>query len=262
MVAGEWPGDPTADAQEAPTAQQSSDEDDLQQALLALSRLSTGQRTLEDSLLKVAEFAVRAIPGAEGAGVTLLQEDRADTIVTSTPLVAEVDAVQYAIGQGPCISAARSGETFVAGSLGGDHRWPLFGSKVARLGVHSALSLPLLTPDGVLGAMNIYAKAKYVFDGRAAQVGELFAVPAAIAVQNAKVLDQTKRLAKQLQVALDTRTIIDQAVGILISRNGVSAEEALARLRQLSQNEHQKLQTVAKSVVDEAVRRGRARHAE
>ena len=59
-----------------------------------------------------------------------------------------------------------------------------------RLGVHSAVSLPLITPDGVIGAMNVYARAKYAFDDRAAELGEIFAVPAAIAVQNAHVLAQ------------------------------------------------------------------------
>jgi GAF domain-containing protein len=236
------------------------DRDNLQEGLLSLSRLATSRMSLEDSLTVVAGLAVRAIPGAEGAGLTMLQQDRADTIVTSAPLVAEVDAIQYAIGQGPCISAASEGHTFVSGSLGADKRWPLFGSKVARLGVHSALSLPLLTPDGVVGAMNIYARGKHVFDERAAHIGELFAVPAAIAVQNAQVLDQTKRLATQLQVALNSRSVIDRAIGILISRSGVSEDEALVRLRAMSQREHAKLHVVAQTLVDQALRRGRAIH--
>ena len=57
-----------------------------------------------------------------------------------------------------------------------------------RLGVHRAMSLPLIAPDGVVGAMNVYAHGKYTFDDRAAELGEIFATPAAIAVQNAHVL--------------------------------------------------------------------------
>jgi GAF domain-containing protein len=257
--------DPVADptpsiADEMTLLYAGADTGDLQQGLVALSRLATSRLSLEESLTQVARLAVQAIPGAEGAGLTMLQEDRADTIVTSVPFVAEVDAIQYGIGQGPCISAANEAHTVVSGSLGADKRWPLFGSKVARLGVHSALSLPLLTSDGVVGAMNIYAKGKHVFDDRAAKIGELFALPAAIAVQNAQVLDQAKRTATQLQVALESRSTIDRAVGILISRNGVTEDEALARLRALSQREHQKLQEVARSIVAEAIRRGRAMH--
>lgn len=150
----------------------------------------------------------------------------------------------------------------MSGSLGGDLRWRQFGSKVARLGVHSVVSLPLITPTGVIGAMNVYAHAKNAFDERAAELGELFATPAAVAVENAQILDQTQRLVQQLQVAMTERGIIDQSLGIIMSRSGVSADEAMARLRRMSQTEHVKLARIAQSVVDEALRRARARHPE
>ena len=171
------------------------DEVDLLASLSALSRLSTGRLDLTDLLVQVATFAVQAIPGADGAGLTMMEHDRADTIVASAPFVREIDAIQYGLGEGPCISAARNGATMRSGSLGGEPRWPRFGPRAGRLGVHSVLSLPLLTPDGVVGAMNVYAHGKDAFDEQAARIGELFAVPAAIAVQNAQVLAAAKRLA-------------------------------------------------------------------
>ncbi|MBA3528355.1 MAG: hypothetical protein H0T91_03400, partial [Propionibacteriaceae bacterium] len=75
---------------------------DLLEGVLSLSRLATGRLSLEESLTRVAELAVRAIPGAEGAGLTILEDGRPETIVATEPFVAEVDAVQYGIGQGPC----------------------------------------------------------------------------------------------------------------------------------------------------------------
>jgi transcriptional regulator with GAF, ATPase, and Fis domain len=235
-------------------------DDDLQTSLLELSHLATGNLDLEDSLISIARLAVQAIPYADGAGLTLMEEGRSDTIVATASFVKEVDGIQYGLGQGPCITAATNGETVLSGSLGGDARWTRFGAQVARLGVHSVLSLPLTTARGVLGAMNIYAHPKHAFDDAAARIGEVYAVPAAIAVQNVQVLAQTKRLAAQLQNALSTRAVIDRAIGILMSRSGVSENEALDRLRGLSQHEHQKLATVAQQIVDEAVRRARARH--
>ena len=148
----------------------------------------------------------------------------------------------------------------MSGSLGSDSRWRKFGGRVGQLGVHSALSLPLATPDGVVGAMNVYAHDKHAFDERAAELGEIYAVPAAIAVQNAQVLAQTQRLAAQLRSALATRAVIDRAVGILMSRSGSTEDEALNQLRTLSYNEHQKLVVVAGQIIDEAVRRAQARH--
>ena len=161
-----------------------------------------------------------AIPGADGAGLTLLEEGHSDTIVASAPFVAEVDAIQYSIEEGPCITAAHEARTVRSGELSRDEQWPKFGPRVGRLGVHSVLSLPLVTPAGVVGAMNVYAHPQNAFDDHAAVIGELFAVPAAIAVQNAQVLAQTKRLAHQLQAALTSRAVIDQALGILMSRTG------------------------------------------
>jgi len=70
------------------------DEDVLQASLAALSRLSTGRLNLEDLLVRVATVAVWAIPGADGAGVTMLEHDRADPIVASAPFVSEIDAIQ------------------------------------------------------------------------------------------------------------------------------------------------------------------------
>jgi GAF domain-containing protein len=247
---------PLGDAAE----QRMAEEADLRESLESLSRLSTSNLELEGLLKRVATYAVQAIPGADGAGLTLLKQDRSDTVVATAPFVSEIDDIQYGIGQGPCIQAAAEGQPVLSGSLGGDSRWPRFGGRVARLGVHSVVSLPLLTPDGVVGAMNVYALAKNVFDDRAAQLGMVFAAPAAIAVQNAHALAQTRRLAAQLQVALEARGVIDRAIGTMMSRSGGTAAEATDRLRELSQAEHRKLTVVAQHIVDEAVRRANARH--
>jgi len=235
--------------------------DDLQDSLNRLGQLATGLISLEDSLTRVAEYAVRAIPGAEGAGLTLLEQNRSDTIVATAQFVSEIDDIQYSLGQGPCISAAADGVTVMSGSLGGDKRWPKFGSKVARLGVHSVVSLPLITEEGLVGAMNVYAHGKNSFTDNAGRIGELFAIPAAIAVQNAQVLAQTKRLASQLQTALSARGVVDRALGIMMSRTGGTEAEAMDRMRALSQQRHEKLVHVAGTIVDEAVRRARALHA-
>ena len=245
---------------EADLQQRSAEEADLRESLDQLSRLAVTNLELESLLTRVARYAVQAIPGADGAGLTLLEHDRPDIVVATAPFVSEIDDIQYGMGQGPCISAAAEAQPVLSGSLGGDARWPRFGGRIARLGVHSVVSLPLVTPDGVVGAMNVYAHAKYAFDDRAAELGMIFAAPAAIAVLNAQALAQTRRLAEQLQAALETRGVVDRAVGIMMSRTGGTEAEAMERLRELSQTEHRKLAVVARSIVDEAVRRANARH--
>ncbi|MDT5195682.1 MAG: hypothetical protein QOC69_1813 [Mycobacterium sp.] len=245
--------------------QSTADAADLQAGIGALAGLVAGSLGLPELLAEVAGFAVRAIPGADGAGVTLLRLDRVDNMVeelaASSPFVAEIDHVQYVtLNEGPCITAALERRTVRSGSLGGEKMWPRFGPRVSRMGVHSALSLPLLLPGQVIGAINVYAHGKDVFDEHAAELGELFAKPAAVAVHNAQILAQAMTLTAQLQTALSTRPVIDQAIGLLRGRSGRSAEEAFAQLRSMSQSEHRKLAEVAQRIVDEAVRRARARH--
>lgn len=240
---------------------QDDDDDALAAGLVGLSGLLSGSGELGETLVRVAGFAVQAIPGADGAGLTMLESDRPQTVVATSPWVTEIDNVQYGLSEGPCVSAVAEGRTFSSGNLGGEPLWPRFGPRVGRLGVHSALSLPLLKFDGrALGALNVYAHDRDAFDEHAVTLGEVFAGPAAVSVTNAKVLAQAERLVVQLHEALTSRAEIDQAVGILMSRSGSTAPEAFARLRSLSQASSTKLADVARDLVGEAVRRARARH--
>src|SRR3984885_8868613 len=197
--------------------QLSADDADLQMGIGNLAGLVADHRRLPELLAEVAAFAVRAIPGADGAGVTLLNVDRVDNMVAalaaSAPFVAEIDEIQYVtLNEGPCITAALERRTVRSGSLGGEKMWPRFGPRVGRMGVHSVLSLPLLLPDRVVGALNVYAHQKDAFGPAAVRIGELFARPAAVSVRNAQVLAQSQLLAAQLKEALTSRAVIDQAL--------------------------------------------------
>jgi GAF domain-containing protein len=217
-----------------------------------------------DLLGDVADFAARAIPGVDGAGVALLQPDdgtpRIQTWAATAEFVHDIDTVQYEeLNEGPCITCMQSRRVVVSGSVGGDGRWPHFGGRVARMAVHSALSLPLVVDDQLIGAINAYARSRDAFGEHAVQLGTQFAGPAAVSVYNGQLLDRAQERTKQLQRALGSRAVIDQAIGIIRSRSGVGAEVAFDRLTRLSQAQNVKLHVVAERLVDEAVRRARAR---
>ena len=238
---------------------------DLRAGIDALAGLLAGSLALPELLAQVAAFTCRAIPGADGAAVTLLRVDVTDTAVAalaaSAPFVAAIDEIQYVtLDEGPGITAVRDRRPVRSGSLGGEKQWPRFGPRVGRMGVHSVLALPLLLPDRVVGAISVYSYAKDVFDDHAEELGELFARPAAAAVHNAQVLTDAHALNAQLQLALTTRPVIDQAIGIIRARTGRTAEDAFVQLQGMSQSQHRKLADVAALVVDEAVRRAQARH--
>ncbi|AZI57208.1 ANTAR domain-containing protein [Nakamurella antarctica] len=218
----------------------------------ALGQLPVDQMTLRDLLVQVATFAVRVIPGADGAGLTLSEAGLPDVIIKTTDFVEPIDTIQYGLGQGPCISAAAANTVMRSGSLRTDVRWPEFGPQAAALGVHSVLSLPLITDGKSLGAMNVYAHAPDSFDARAEMLGMSFAVPAAVTVRHAQILAQALRSAEHLQTAADAHACVAQAVGILRKRHRLSSEEGHSELARLAASASVELVDAARTVVEDA----------
>ena len=258
------PGRTPAQQPEPSTEQLEADEVDLHAGLVGVAGIVADARQVDEILRDVAEFAERAIPGADGAGVTLISSGdatpRIRTWAVTAEFVAEIDTVQYRdLSEGPCITCMDSRRPAVSGSLGSDSRWPHFGGRVARMGVHSALALPLVVGDRVIGAINSYAHRRDAFTEHAVQLGSQFAGPAAVSVYHAQLLASARERTDRLQRALKSRAVIDQAIGIIRSRGGLSATAAFDRLSNISQEENVKLTVVAERLVDEAVRRARLR---
>lgn len=254
---------PTPDAGMS-AAQREADDLDLQEGLRGVAGLVAGARGMDELLADVADFAARAIPGVDGAGIALVQMQEGGAGIRAWAATADfvnaIDVVQYEeLHEGPCITCMQTGRPTVSGSLGSDRRWLHFGGRVARMAVHSALSLPLIVGGRVIGAINTYARERDAFGEHAVQLGTQFAGPAAVSVHNGQLLDHARQRTSQLQRALSSRAVIDQAIGIVRSRSGATAEEAFDRLTRLSQAENIKLHVVAERLVEEAVRRAKAR---
>lgn len=235
---------------EPPPHQREADESELHEGLRGVAGIVAGARGVIEVLNEVAQFAVRAIPGVEGAGVALINPAQGLTSIrtwaATAPFVDEIDRVQYGdLCEGPCLTCMHSGRPVVSGSLGSDQRWLHFGGRVARMGVHSALSLPLIVNERLIGAINAYSTERDSFGEHAVRLGSEFAGPAAVAVYHAQLLAEAHERTARLQRALNTRAVIDQAIGIIRSRSGASGEEAFARLTRISQSENVKLHTVA-----------------
>ena len=231
----------------------------LQQGLSALGQVLGPHRPLETALAQVASFAAGVIPGADGAGLTLLERQRPDTMVASDDLIQAVDEVQYRVGEGPCLLAVKERAVQVSGSLSAEARWPRFGPQAGRLGVHSALSLPMILGPDTVGALNVYSRTFHAFDDRSIDIGRRFARAAAVTASHALLLEESRRVSEQLERALSSRAVIDQAVGIVMSRAGTTAEDAFEQLRSLSQASNTKVVQVAQQLVDQAVARARSR---
>ncbi|BBY28190.1 GAF and ANTAR domain-containing protein [Mycolicibacterium sediminis] len=258
------PGREAPPACDVSAEQAQSDEVDLHQGLSSLAHVVADARSVEDLLSDVASFAVQAIPGVDGAGVTLVEfvsgSPRAHAWAATPGFVRDIEILQYnKLQEGPCITCMQTRRPAVSGSIGSDDRWPRLRGSVARMGVHSVLALPMLIGDKVIGAINSYAYERDVFAEHAVRVGEQFAAPAAVSIYNAQLLATARESTERMRRALESRTVIDQAIGIVRSRSGIAAEDAFERLTKISQAENVKLHVVAERLVDEAVRKAQLR---
>jgi len=205
--------------------------------------------SVEDILARAVDLSVITIEACEFAGAFLLAGDSVSAQVGTDPIVDEVDALQLSIGQGPCLDAAAQKLTFYADELGTDPRWPEFGREAEAKGLRSLLALPMAT-DGVLGALNLYARYPQAFGVVDRARGLLLASMVGFACSAARSHEDEERRAENLHAALITRELIGQAQGILIERERISADQAFHVLRQASQHLNVKLREVARDLVD------------
>jgi transcriptional regulator with GAF, ATPase, and Fis domain len=212
---------------------------DVARALLA-------QADVQHTLQKIVDMAVDTIEACDHAGITFLKGGKGTTPAASDDVPRTVDAIQYETGEGPCLDAIRDHEVFETGDLGRERRWPAFAARAQReTGVTSMLSFRLFVEADTLGALNLYSKRADAFDERSRTTGLVFAAHAALALATA-VHDE------QMEEALESRDVIGQAKGILMAREGVSADDAFGMLRRASQRLNVKLRVVAADMVRSA----------
>jgi hypothetical protein len=205
--------------------------------------------SLEDSLTRAVDLSVLTIEACEFASAFLVQGGAVTTAVSTDPIVAEIDALQFRAGEGPSLDAMEHKLNFYADELGADPRWPAFGPLAAAKGMRSLLALPMAA-DGTLGAINLYARYPQAFGVIDRARGLLLAAMASFVSSTARSHEDEERRAANLHAALVTRELIGQAQGILIERERISADQAFHILRQASQHLNIKLREVAQNLVD------------
>ena len=216
-------------------------------AELAALLLST--ESFDELLRGVAELSVRLVSGASTASITLAERDRVITVAAADALASQIDQHQYEHGGGPCLDALRTASVVHVADLRRERRWGEFGTIMLSHGVTSALAVPLMGRDGAVGVLNLYAKADAGFDERDQQLAQALAAHAAVALTAAlRTYDQVS-LADNLRMALSSRSVIDQAIGIVMGRERCSADEAFDVLRKVSQQRNTKLRDVATEIV-------------
>lgn len=212
-------------------------------SLLSLARADLASQLADDAtpaehLDRIVHLAQGLVPGTEHAGVSTLHGDAVTTLAATSDIPYQIDRIQADLGTGPIFQVRAVHGVLRIHDVRDDPRWPKYGARVDELGIHSVLVCELPMSHGTPGILSVYARRRRAFSAAAELVVPVFAARAAIALAHADELSNLHR-------AIDSRQVIGEAVGILIERHRLSADEAFARLVSASQHQHVKLRELA-----------------
>lgn len=204
--------------------------------------LRVKEARLQPTLDAIVSTACALSPGRD-AGLILLIRGILQPQATTGRTPQLLDLLQKTDDEGPCIEAARQQAVIRIEDTRHDPRWPQFCIAAQEFGVRSMLCVPMWVDERCLGTLSLYGEQPAAFDSHDERITNLFATLAALALAEAQRTDQ-------LRAALDNRDLIGQAKGILMHRDGITAEAAFARLSRASQHTNTKLVDVARQLAE------------
>lgn len=217
--------------------------------LTGLLGIRLGENTVQELLQRYVDIARSALPGADEVSLTLIRGEKPFTAAHTGELALAADELQYERGYGPCIDSGLSGTVLDVPDMSVETRWPDYAAAVLPEGVRCSLSLPLPMQTEVVGALNCYARETSALDD-AVEPGQELAAHVAVAVANAIAHDDTVTFAADMQAAMASRAVIEQAKGAIMAQNRCDAEQAFEILRRASMGRNVKLRDLATSIVD------------
>jgi anti-anti-sigma factor len=217
--------------------------------LRRVSALPAENDVIDGALRLVVALARATVGGADGVSVSLRRHGRLSTVAASDQTISNMDASQYATGEGPCVDASVEGRWFHAASLATETRWPDFTPRARALGINAILSSPLLASDRPVGALNIYSRTATAFAPRDQELASVFAGEASLILTKAGMDLTDDEVGARLGEAQQARRTIAQAEGIIMEREGIPADIAYTVLRSYSQRTNRPLHERAKEVV-------------
>ena len=189
---------------------------------------------------------------AAAAGL-LLADPRGElrVVAASSEAARLLELFQLQSDQGPCLDCFRSGEPVASADLGAEaERWPRFTAAARQAGFAAVQALPMRLRDQVIGALNLFRANPGTFDPADIRVGQALADVATISLLHERSMRQSDTLNEQLQTALNSRVIIEQAKGKLAERLDIDMPQAFAILRGAARNRNLRLADLAQAFID------------
>ena len=196
-----------------------------------------------------------ALLDVAGAGVSLGDQGRLRFVTGVNEATVRVEQTQERAQQGVCVEAFKSGKPVSVPDLAElDERWEEFRNEAQAVGLGAVLAIPMRLDDEVLGAMNIYSAEPRLWTDDEIATAQVLADMATSYLVNASELEKSRRTSEQLQEALQSRVVIEQAKGILSAERRISMDEAFETLRRHARNHNANLRAVADAVVNLGLR--------
>src|SRR6478609_943653 len=188
---------------------------------------------------------------ASAAGL-LLADPRGElrVVAASSEAARLLELFQLQSDQGPCLDCFRSGRPVAAASLGADRRWPRFAAAAGQAGFSAVQALPMRLRDQVIGALNLFRDTPGAFDPASVRIGQALADVATIGLLHERSMRRSDTLNEQLQTALNSRVVIEQAKGKLAERLGIDMTQAFSLLRSASRDRNLRLADLAQAFID------------
>jgi GAF domain-containing protein len=204
---------------------------------------------LEAALSELTE-SVTSVLGLSGSGVTMAEEGQLRFVTAVSEASGELERNQEEMQSGPCRDAYDTGEVVRVTDVRLESaRWPEFSATAARLHVAGVAGIPMRLADQIIGALNLYAPQPREWSDEDIAVASVLADVATSYVVNASKLRQQQQLSEQLQEALESRIVIEQAKGITSQKNAVTIDRAYHLMRGHARSKNASLRTVAEAIV-------------
>ncbi|MCQ8190394.1 GAF and ANTAR domain-containing protein [Streptomyces rugosispiralis] len=204
--------------------------------------------SLEDFLQTLADAALE-LSRAQGAGLTLQRDGRPLTVVSSGTVAPQLDEKQYGQDDGPCLQSLRTGKELLVNDMLAETRWGDYPAYAVACGMRSSLSLPIAARTHTSGALNLYAAPPEAYEQADLTSLRSLAAQATGAIALAQRITDTEDFVSQLQDAMTHRSVIDQALGVIMGQRRCTAEEAFGILRSASQHRNVKLRNLCTELI-------------
>jgi GAF domain-containing protein len=197
-------------------------------------------------------FEMAEVLNLTGAGVTLVHDGQQRFVTAAVDAIATLERVQETWQKGPCIDAVASAAPVAVPDIAvGDakDRWPDYVIAAKTAGIQAVAGIPMLAEEEPIGAVNLYDSRPRTWSAEDLRVAAIFASIATGYLAHASAARQQQRTAEQLQQALNTRLIIEQAKGVLAATRETTVDGAFETLRRYAREHNARIHDVARAVV-------------